>query len=465
MERELKLVLDAAGYLRLASTLPAYEDELCLANHYFDTSDRALRRRGALLRVRESEEGCLAGLKQAVSVQGGTFQAVERELPLTEWDWARVLRAGDLGILEHPVIRDGFELARSAVLPYQGTLRVQRKIFRLSPATALELDLSCFEDGSQDWELEVETERPEGVRPFVEELLERRGIPTQEQTRTKYERFLERRGLSAPPPLPASREGEVQTIGEGVLVHRSPLAGGRVVATRRFAPGEPILELEGAPAAAGPRPPGRRWIQVGPRRFLDATGTVAAQVRHSCEPTAGVRGARVLAAREVVEPGDEVTYDYAMTEPALDLICVCGSAACRGVIGGYRRLGERLRTLYRGWVSEYLLEDEADESDGGSFGPAGASGAAWRPGAETLAGWSWTLGEGPSRPSSLPAGRLGRGYRYGARPEAESGTEAARPAEPRSIPAGEPATGLSAPDDPDSVAKGDAPGGFPAVWR
>lgn len=366
MERELKLVLDAAGYFRLDSSLSGYEGERWLANHYFDTADRALRSRGAMLRIRETGDGCVAGLKQAVAIRGGEFEAAEWELPLAERDWQRALRAGgDLGILDHPVIRESFELARSSVLPYQGALRVLRKRYRLSAATLLELDLAVFEDGSQDWELEVETEQPEGVRLFLEDLLDRRRVAWREQTRTKYERFLERRGTAPAPPLSVAREGEVQTVGEGVLVLRSTHSGARVFASRRFRTGDAILEIEGPATGAGPRPPGRRWVQVGRRSFADVTGTMAAHVRHSCLPAAGIRGARNLVARRMIEPGEEITYDFAMTETEVELVCLCGTSACRGLVGGYRRLSERLRRAYRGWVSDYLLEEESGESVAG----------------------------------------------------------------------------------------------------
>jgi len=128
MERELKLVLDAPDYLRLASSLHGYAGDRWLANHYFDTFDRALRSKGAMLRIRETEDARIVGLKQAVSIRGGEFEAAEREAPLEDRDWLRLVRAGgDVGILDHPVVREAFALAGADVLPYQGVLRVLRK--------------------------------------------------------------------------------------------------------------------------------------------------------------------------------------------------------------------------------------------------------------------------------------------------------------------------------------------------
>ncbi|MFN2431734.1 MAG: CYTH domain-containing protein [Gemmatimonadota bacterium] len=357
MERELKLVLDPADYLRLASSLPGYAGERWLANHYFDTSSRTLRRCGAMLRIRETAETRILGLKQGIEVRGGAFTAAEREEPLDEAAWRRVVRAGgDVAVLDHPIVRDGLALAGAAVVPYAGTLRVLRKLYRLAPDAALELDLALFEDGSQDCELEVETDRPESLRPFVEELLARKGVAWREQTRTKYERFLAHPTREAL-ELCDSREGEVITVGDGVVVKRAPLRGSGVFATRRFAAGEPVLELKGARVTGElPREVGMRWVQVGPHTFLDPAGTIGRHLNHSCAPSAGVRGSRTLVALRPLEAGEEVVYDYAMTEWELEMVCCCGTPACRGLITGYRGLTEKLRRVYDPFVSDYLRE-------------------------------------------------------------------------------------------------------------
>jgi uncharacterized protein YjbK len=357
MERELKLVLDAPDYLRLASSLPGYAGERWLANHYFDTSDRALRSKGAMLRIRETEDGRIVGLKQAVSIRDGEFEAAEREAPLEDRDWLRLVRAGgDVGILDHPVVREAFALAGADVLPYQGVLRVLRKRYAIASPDGLELDLVSFEDGSQDYELEVETERPESTRPFLKELLESKRIAWREQTLTKYERFLAHPTRQTV-ELCESREGEIVMVDEGVLVRRTPLLGTGVFATREFAAGEVLFELAGAILTGTfPRDRGMGWIQIGPRSFLDVAGTIGRHLNHSCLPNTGIRGSRTLVAIRPIAPGDEVTYDYAMTEHELDLVCCCGTHACRGLIGGYSRLPGALKRLYAPWVSEYLRE-------------------------------------------------------------------------------------------------------------
>ena len=349
MERELKLVLDAPGYLRLASSLPGYSGEHWLVNHYFDTSRRELLARGAMFRIRETQDRRGVALKRGIAVRDGAFEAAEWEEPLADRDWVRVVRAGgDLGILDRPIVDEGFALAGSIVLPYLGSVRVLRRAHRIASGAAIELDLVSFADGTQDWELEVEAERLDGIRPLVCDLLAGRGIARREQTRTKFERFLDHPVLEAP-ELCEAREGDVVLVDEGLVVKRAPLRGDAVFATRAFAPGDRVFELEGALlewSGGEARPPGgRRWVQVGERSFLDVTGTVARFINHSCVPNVGIRGSRTAVAMRPIAPGDEVTYDFAMTELRLELVCCCGTRACRGLVGGYARLAEGRRRL------------------------------------------------------------------------------------------------------------------------
>ncbi len=57
---------------------------------------------------------------------------------------------------------------------------------------------------------------------------------------------------------------------------------------------------------------------------------------HSCDPNCGYDTDDSLVALRVIEPGQEIVYDYAMTETQRSLhagmICRCGSPQCRGVL-------------------------------------------------------------------------------------------------------------------------------------
>jgi hypothetical protein len=57
---------------------------------------------------------------------------------------------------------------------------------------------------------------------------------------------------------------------------------------------------------------------------------------HSCEPNAEL-GAGGLIAMKIIEPGEEVTVDYApLSAKTWSMRCNCGGLNCRGIVRGLR---------------------------------------------------------------------------------------------------------------------------------
>ena len=79
-------------------------------------------------------------------------------------------------------------------------------------------------------------------------------------------------------------------------------------------------------------------------------------VNHSCEPTCGLMGASILVAMRDLEPGDELTFDYATCDGSDydEFSCQCGSDACRGTVTGRDWMLPELQARYDGWFSPYL---------------------------------------------------------------------------------------------------------------
>ena len=79
-------------------------------------------------------------------------------------------------------------------------------------------------------------------------------------------------------------------------------------------------------------------------------------VNHSCDPNCGLRGQIALVAMRRLEPGEEVTFDYAMSDgtPYDQFQCRCGAPSCRGAVSGEDWSRPELWERYRGYFSPYL---------------------------------------------------------------------------------------------------------------
>ncbi len=79
-------------------------------------------------------------------------------------------------------------------------------------------------------------------------------------------------------------------------------------------------------------------------------------VNHSCDPNAGMSGQIALVAMRDIAPGEEVCYDYAMSDgsPYDEFACSCGTSICRGRVTGDDWRRPELWERYAGYFSPYL---------------------------------------------------------------------------------------------------------------
>lgn len=101
-------------------------------------------------------------------------------------------------------------------------------------------------------------------------------------------------------------------------------------------------------------------LQVEEEFFLAPAGEAdpADLVNHSCDPNAGLRGQIALVAMRAIEAGEEVCFDYAMSESTAydEFSCRCGSARCRGRVTAEDWRSPELWRRYEGYFSPYLAE-------------------------------------------------------------------------------------------------------------
>lgn len=99
-------------------------------------------------------------------------------------------------------------------------------------------------------------------------------------------------------------------------------------------------------------------IQVEDHLFLIplTENDPAEMVNHSCDPNAGMSGQISLVAFRDIQPGEEVCFDYMMSDsnPYDEFDCQCGSTLCRGRICGDDWKRPELQQRYRGYFSTYL---------------------------------------------------------------------------------------------------------------
>jgi hypothetical protein len=103
-----------------------------------------------------------------------------------------------------------------------------------------------------------------------------------------------------------------------------------------------------------------RSIQIDEDLYMvgSAFAESADMVNHSCSPNCGiVAGVLVVAMRDIAV-GEELVYDYAMTDGGLDdeFECACGAPNCRGKITGSDWMLPELQLAYRGHFSPYLAK-------------------------------------------------------------------------------------------------------------
>jgi SET domain-containing protein len=107
---------------------------------------------------------------------------------------------------------------------------------------------------------------------------------------------------------------------------------------------------------------GRHAVQFGDHLWQDGQiDRIARYVAHSCNPNCGIRNLFDIVSMRDIRAGEEITWDYAMTEDStFSMSCLCGSSICRGVVGSFSLLGPMQRKIFvisnRNFISDWLVK-------------------------------------------------------------------------------------------------------------
>jgi uncharacterized protein len=141
-----------------------------------------------------------------------------------------------------------------------------------------------------------------------------------------------------------------------VEVSMAGAKGRGVFAARQFMRGETVIE---AKAIEYPANRTRMSVQLDWERHVEMN-VPATLLNHSCAPNLGVREnewrAYDFVALRDISVGEELAFDYAMTEHSLaaPLSCLCGSADCGGDIRAWTDRDKDWREQNATWVARYL---------------------------------------------------------------------------------------------------------------
>jgi uncharacterized protein YjbK len=200
VEIEIKLQLGSfTDYLKLVGFLGQIESEEHQTNGFFDTEDRRLAKGGWALRVRAENRRGLVTLKSIPTQSGAAVIRQEIETEISRGTAIEILNLRS-ELLEQKVMpveyvkREFPNLALAKLIQFQNVR--QRKLFRIGDQNyLLEVDKTEYNDGSVDYELEVElskSEQIEVVENHLQKLFNTLNIPFERQLESKLVRALKR---------------------------------------------------------------------------------------------------------------------------------------------------------------------------------------------------------------------------------------------------------------------------------
>jgi hypothetical protein len=119
--------------------------------------------------------------------------------------------------------------------------------------------------------------------------------------------------------------------------------------------GGTIVDFQGL--LARPLADRRLTLQVDDDAFLVSQVEGPADwVNHSCDPNAGLRGQITLVAMRDIAAGEEICFDYAMSDVSDydEFECRCGAIGCRGRVTGSDWMRPELAARYAGYFAPHV---------------------------------------------------------------------------------------------------------------
>lgn len=134
-----------------------------------------------------------------------------------------------------------------------------------------------------------------------------------------------------------------------------------LIANAPILTGELVVEFDGEIYEAEkcsdlPKDIADHAIQFEEHQWRDSRG-MARYINHSCNPNCGMKGLFSIVTLRDVQAGEELTWDYDMTEDSdWRMTCLCGEPECRGIIGSFAQMPKEIREKYKNHISTWLVQ-------------------------------------------------------------------------------------------------------------
>ncbi|UCD63073.1 MAG: CYTH domain-containing protein [Candidatus Zixiibacteriota bacterium] len=205
INREIEVKLDLGSftnYLKLVGFLGQIEQEERYTNAFFDTEDRRLSKKGWALRVRAENSRGLVTVKSIPTAEGIAVvrQEIEAEIPRGQALDIISLSRDVMSVATMPMDFVKQQIGQRSLtrLVMFENIR-QKKVFKIADYNyLLEIDKTEYNDGSVDYELELElkdTKNLDVIEDKLRKLFHSLDIPFAHQEESKFHRALRKANI------------------------------------------------------------------------------------------------------------------------------------------------------------------------------------------------------------------------------------------------------------------------------
>lgn len=145
-----------------------------------------------------------------------------------------------------------------------------------------------------------------------------------------------------------------------LYIDRSKIHGKGVFSKKSYKKGQTIFILKGQPKhlrVSGPDESkvGPNWIGMSENEWLDPEPTYQF-LNHSCNPNMGIKGKVTFVALRKIKSGEELTFDYSITEDDEYWVfkCKCRAKNCRETVRSVQHLPSKVFNRYLPFIPTHF---------------------------------------------------------------------------------------------------------------